>query len=203
MWRAAPSAIETGQNSTVTGPQALTRYEYQSVVPLFPSCSMGERPTAQEAKTETGLRFFFAETQKVRTSSGPVVGLQGVICARTTAFSRKREGNGSLDRCRNIEAFDSEPKAWFYQEAQTDRNTFAVISLWGKFGGLPACGGTFLYIVPLPNILPTRLFSKTRLKRKDSREILRLPWAQEVPSSNLGAPTKTSRVLGVERTNPW
>jgi hypothetical protein len=35
----------------------------------------------------------------------------------------------------------------------------------------------------------TRLFSKLRLKRKDFQEILRLPWAQEVPSSNLGAPT--------------
>jgi len=31
--------------------------------------------------------------------------------------------------------------------------------------------------------------SKLRLKRKDFQEILRLPWAQEVPSSNLGAPT--------------
>ena len=97
--------------------------------------------------------------------------------------------NGSLDRCRGIEAFDSEPKAWFYQEAETDRNTFAVISLWGKFGGLHACGGTFVYIVPLPNIFLTLLFSKPGLKRKDFGEILRLPWAQEVPSSNLGAPT--------------
>ena len=97
--------------------------------------------------------------------------------------------NRSLDRCRNIEAFDSEPKAWFYQEAETDRNAFAVISLWGKFGGLHACGATFSYIVPLPNIFLTRLFSKTRLKRKDFQEIVRLTWAQEVPSSNLGAPT--------------
>ena len=104
--------------------------------------------------------------------------------------------NGSLDRCRDIEAFDSEPKAWFYQEAETDRSTFAVISLWGKFGGLYACAATFLYIVPLLNIFLTRLFSKTRLKRKDFQEILRLPWAQEVPSSNLGAPTKNiSRVF--------
>jgi len=106
-------------------------------------------------------------------------------------------GDGSLDRCRNIEALDSEPKAWFYQEAETDRNTFAVISLWGKFGGLQACGGTFLYIVPLPNILLTRLFSKTRLKRKDFQEIVRLTWAQEVPSSNLGAPTKTSSAFSL------
>ena len=104
--------------------------------------------------------------------------------------------NGYLDRCRNIEAFDSEPKAWFYQEAETDRNTFAVISLWGKFGGLYACAATFLYIVPLLNIFLTRLFSKTRLKRKDFQEIVRLTWAQEVPSSNLGAPTKNiSRVF--------
>jgi hypothetical protein len=71
-----------------------------------------------------------------------------------------------------------------------------VVSLWGKFGGLHACRATFPYIVPLPNIFITRLFSKLRLKRKDFQEILRLPWAQEVPSSNLGAPTKNiSRVF--------
>ncbi len=64
MWRAAPSAIETGQNSTVTGPQALTRYEYQSVVPLFPSCSMGERPTAREAKTENRVEIFLCGNAK-------------------------------------------------------------------------------------------------------------------------------------------
>jgi len=57
-------------------------------------------------------------------------------------------------------------------------------------GGLYACGATFPYIVALPNSVLTLLFSKTRLKRKDFQEILRLPWAQEVPSSNLGAPTK-------------
>src|SRR6266550_1233479 len=36
---------------------------------------------------------------------------------------------------------------------------------------------------------------KTRLKRKDFQEIVRLPWAQEVPSSNLGAPTTNSCVF--------
>jgi len=35
---------------------------------------MGERPTAREAKTENRVEIFFEETQKVRTSSGPVVG---------------------------------------------------------------------------------------------------------------------------------
>src|SRR6267142_6989996 len=64
MWRAAPSAVETGQNSTVTGPQALTRYEYQSVVPLFPSCSMGERPTARETKTENRVEIFLCGNAK-------------------------------------------------------------------------------------------------------------------------------------------
>jgi hypothetical protein len=52
-------------------------------------------------------------------------------------------------------------------------------------------------MVPLPNFVITLLFSKMRLKRKDFQEIVRLTWAQEVPSSNLGAPTKTSRVLSV------
>src|ERR1700674_238494 len=67
-------------------------------------------------------------------------------------------------------------------------DAFAPSSLRGKLGGLYACGATFPYIVALPNFVLTLLFSKTRLKRKDFQEILRLPWAQEVPSSNLGAP---------------
>jgi hypothetical protein len=67
----------------------------------------------------------------------------------------------------------------------------------GEIGGLYACGATFQYMVPLPNFVITLLFSKMRLKRKDFQEILRLPWAQEVPSSNLGAPTKTSRVFSL------
>ncbi len=58
-------------------------------------------------------------------------------------------------------------------------------------GGLHACGATFRYIVLLPNLALTLLFSKTTLKRKDFQEIARLAWAQEVPSSNLGAPTKS------------
>ena len=43
----------------------------------------------------------------------------------------------------------------------------------------------------------TRLFSKMRLKRKERQEILRQPWAQEVPSSNLGAPIKIPRVFSL------
>jgi hypothetical protein len=43
--------------------------------------------------------------------------------------------------------------------------------------------------MPPPNIFLSRLFSKTRLKRKDFQKIALLAWAQEVPSSNLGAPT--------------
>jgi hypothetical protein len=46
--------------------------------------------------------------------------------------------------------------------------------------------------VPLPNIFLTRLFSKTRLKRKDFQEIAPLAWAQEAPGSNPGAPTNNS-----------
>jgi hypothetical protein len=72
---------------------------------------------------------------------------------------------------------------------------FAVSSLRGKLGGLYACGATFRYNVPLPNIFLTLLFSKTRLKRKDFPEIVPLAWAQEVPSSNLGAPTKAFNEL--------
>jgi hypothetical protein len=74
---------------------------------------------------------------------------------------------------------------------------FASPSLWGEFGGLHACRAIFQYIVPPPNIFLTRLFSKTRLKRKDFQEVARLAWTQEVPSSNLGAPTKTSRLFSL------
>jgi hypothetical protein len=84
-----------------------------------------------------------------------------------------------------------------YQEVGTYRSTFAVISLWGKFGGLHACGDTLPHIVPLPNIFLTRLFSKQRLKRKDFQEIARLAWAQEVWSSNLHAPTKVSALTSI------
>ena len=84
-----------------------------------------------------------------------------------------------------------------YQAAGTDQSIFAVISLWGKFGGLHTCAATFSYIVPLPNIFLTCLFSKLRLKRKDFQEILCLPWAQEVSGSNQDTPTKTSRVFSL------
>jgi len=79
---------------------------------------------------------------------------------------------------------------------------FAVISLWGKFGGLYACGATFPYTVPLPNIFVTHLFSRQTLKRKDFPEIVRLTWAQEAPGSNPGAPTKTARVFSLVYQNP-
>src|SRR5229473_7928708 len=79
-----------------------------------------------------------------------------------------------------------------YQEVGTYRSTFAVISLWGKFGGLHACADTFPYTVPPPNFVITLLFSKTRLKRKDFQEIVRLTWAQEVSGSNPDAPTTNS-----------
>jgi len=34
---------------------------------------------------------------------------------------------------------------------RTDQSTFTVVSVWGKFGGLHACGATFSHIVPLPS----------------------------------------------------
>jgi hypothetical protein len=44
-------------------------------------------------------------------------------------------------------------------------------------------------------LLLNPLLSEVRLKRKDFPEVARLTWAQEVPSSNLGAPTIHSRVI--------
>jgi hypothetical protein len=79
----------------------------------------------------------------------------------------------------------------------TYRSTFAVISLWGKFGGLHACGDTFPHMVPQPNIFLTLLCSIQRLKRKDFQEIARLAWAQEASGSNPDAPTKISCVFSL------
>ena len=62
------------------------------------------------------------------------IGKHLALCSTARFKARGAVPDYVLDRCNNIEAFDSEPKAWFYQEAETDRNTFAVISLWGKFG---------------------------------------------------------------------
>src|SRR5882724_10631059 len=86
---------------------------------------------------------------------------------------------------------------WCSSTVSNRRMHFVVSALRGKLGGLNACGATFRYNVPLPNIFLTRLFSKTRLKRKDFQEIAPLAWAQEVPSSNLGAPTKTSCIVSL------
>jgi hypothetical protein len=48
----------------------------------------------------------------------------------------------------------------------------------------------------------TRLFSKTRLKRRDFQEIVRLTCAQEVSGSNPDAPTKTSRIFSLGYQKP-
>jgi len=84
---------------------------------------------------------------------------------------------------------------------ETDRSSFAVSSLWGKFGGLYACGATFPHTVPLPNIFVTHLFSNLTLKRKDFPEIVRLTWAQEVRGSNPRAPTNSISIKNLQKPN--
>jgi hypothetical protein len=74
-------------------------------------------------------------------------------------------------------AFSIELMGLIFTWAGILRRSFASHSLWGKFGGLHACGATLRYIVPLPNIFLTHVFSKLRLKRKDFQKIVRLPWA--------------------------
>jgi hypothetical protein len=70
----------------------------------------------------------------------------------------------------------------------------------GRIGGTPGTRShTFIHVATTIFLL-SLLFSKQRLKRKDFQEITRLAWAQEVPSSNLGAPTtelKFHRVIEV------
>jgi hypothetical protein len=53
-------------------------------------------------------------------------------------------------------------------------NPFAVISLWGKFGGLCARGGTFPYIPPLPSFQNKSFVFRNLLQRKDFQEMFRL-----------------------------
>jgi hypothetical protein len=75
-------------------------------------------------------------------------------------------------------AFSIELMGLIFTWAGIVRRCFASSSLWGKFGGLYACGATFRYIVPLPNIFLTHLLSKFRLKRKDFQVIARLAWVE-------------------------
>ena len=43
--------------------------------------------------------------------------------------------SGSLDRCRNIEAFNSEPKAWFLSETETESEHFRYYFAMGRIRG--------------------------------------------------------------------
>src|SRR5271154_2954371 len=43
---------------------------------------------------------------------------------------------------------------------------FASSSLWGKFGGLNACGDTFSYILPLPNSLANPFVFKKEIEKE-------------------------------------
>jgi hypothetical protein len=52
--------------------------------------------------------------------------------------------------------------------------------------GLGACGATFAYSFPLPNVLSKSFVSKTVVEKQDFQEITRMAWAQEVPGSNPG-----------------
>jgi hypothetical protein len=44
--------------------------------------------------------------------------------------------------------------------------TFARLSLWGKFGGLYACGATSPYIVPLPNSLAKPFVFRSKIEKE-------------------------------------
>src|SRR5260370_15514519 len=47
------------------------------------------------------------------------------------------EDNGSLDRCRNIEAFGSEPKGWFLSRGGKRSEHFRCYFAMGKIQGAP------------------------------------------------------------------
>jgi hypothetical protein len=64
----------------------------------------------------------------------------------------------------------------------------AVISLWGKFGELHACGGTFPNMVP-PNASAKSFCFRTKIEKEGLPRGNTPPWVQEVRGSNPRAPT--------------
>jgi hypothetical protein len=89
----------------------------------------------------------------------------------------------------NLQPFGKEPKVGFTQEPGIGRRSFAGSSLRGKMGGdsthaEPHCGTSCT-----TKFRTNSFVFKNEIERKDFQEIARLAWAQEVPSSNLGAPT--------------
>src|SRR5260370_36489212 len=57
------------------------------------------------------------------------------------------EDNGSLDRCRNIEAFGSEPKGWFLSRDGKGSELFSCYFAMGKNHGTP-CIRSHMYVYP-------------------------------------------------------
>jgi hypothetical protein len=97
--------------------------------------------------------------------------------------------DGSLDRCRNIEAFDSEPKGWFLSRDRNRSEHFRCYFAMVKFRGT-LCMRSHISLHHSTTKYFSNLFVfKKKLKRKDFQAIARLAWAQEAPGSNPGAPT--------------
>jgi hypothetical protein len=59
---------------------------------------------------------------------------------------------------------------------------------YGGNSGDSAHADALLALIATTNFLGKSFVLKKRLQRKDFRNMTRLAWAQEVPSSNLGAP---------------
>jgi hypothetical protein len=76
---------------------------------------------------------------------------------------------------------------------------FASPSLWGEFGdSIHAYMRSHIFV----HRATTKYFSnsfvfKNEIEKEGLPRDITLPWAQVVPRSNLGAPTKTSRVFSL------
>ena len=73
------------------------------------------------------------------------------------------------------------------------REPIGAVSLLFRYGensGDSAHAELHWYLFPLPNFPASLLFSKIVVQRKDLKKMTPLAWAQEVPGSNPGAPTK-------------
>ena len=85
--------------------------------------------------------------------------------------------------------FGFQPKGWCLSRSRNGSAHFRRYFAMGNIRGTPCMRSHICVHRATTKYFSNSFVLKLRLKRKDFQEILRLPWAQEVPSSNLGAPT--------------
>ena len=119
----------------------------------------------------------------------PPVGSHGLDLAATNSYPRDTTvtvpPQQATFQASNTASLRLSTEGLVLRKSLASANAFRCFFAEGKIGDS-------MHAEPHFHTSCTLLFSKWRLKRKDFQEIARLPWAQEVPSSNLGAPTTNS-----------